>query len=78
MNYLIRVIALTVIVTAPAAAQKLVDPATVAPEYREAAEHRRAVQMKQRECSLKADLTRVLVRDRPAFVVKCMDADAGK
>ena len=78
MNYLIRVIALTVIVTAPAAAQKLVDPATVAPEYREAAEHRRAEQMKQRECSLKADLAKVMVRDRPSFVLKCIDADASK
>ena len=78
MNYLIRVIALTVIVTAPAAAQKLVDPATVAPEYREAAEHRRAEQMKQRECSLKADLAKVMARDRPSFVLKCMDADASK
>ena len=78
MNYLIRVIALTVILTAPAAAQKLVDPATVAPEYREAAEHRRAEQMKQRECSLKADQAKVMVRDRPSFVLKCMDADASK
>jgi len=78
VNYLIRVIALTVIVTAPAAAQKLVDPATVAPEYREAAEHRRAEQMKQRECSLKADLAKVMVRDRPSFVLKCIDADASK
>jgi len=70
VNYLIRVIALTVILTAPAAAQKLVDPATVAPEYREAAEHRRAEQMKQRECSLKADQAKVMVRasDQPSLL----------
>ncbi len=82
MICLIRIIAATTIVTtpvlSPVLAQKLVDPTTVAPEYRDAAEHRRAEQMKQRECNLKADLAKVLVRDRAAFVLKCLEADASK
>ncbi len=76
MTYLIRLIATVIFLTTPAFAQKLVDPATVAPEYRDAAEQRRAEQMKQRECGLKADLAKVLVRDRAAFVLKCLEADA--
>ena len=78
MNYLMCVLALTILVATPAAAQKLVDPKTVAPEYRDAAEHRRAEQIKQRECSLKADLAKVLVRDRTTFLLKCLEADASK
>ncbi len=78
MISLIRMMAVAIAFTTPAFAQKLVDPTKVAPEYREAAEHRRAEQMKQRECGLKADLAKVLLRDRTAFVLKCMDADAGK
>jgi len=35
----------------PSFAQKIVDPNAVAPEYREAAEKRRAEQIKQRECA---------------------------
>ncbi len=54
-------------------AQKLVDPATVAPEYREAAEKRRAEQLRQRGCSQKADAGRVLPRDRTAYLNRCLD-----
>jgi hypothetical protein len=79
VNHLIGVVATSLILVAPVFAQKLVDPAAVAPEYRDAAEHRRAEQLKQRNCGLKADQARVLMRDRAAFVLKCMDsADAGK
>jgi hypothetical protein len=78
VNRLIRTISIAIVFTTPALAQKLVDPTTVAPEYREAAEHRRAEQVRQRECSLKADLAKVQVRDRTAFVLKCLEADAGK
>ena len=79
MNHLIGVVATSLILVTPVFAQKLVDPAAVAPEYRDAAEHRRAEQLKQRNCGLKADQARVLMRDRAAFVLKCMDsADAGK
>jgi hypothetical protein len=63
----------------PVFAQKLVDPAAVAPEYREAAEHRRAEQLKQRDCGRRADQAKILMRDRAAFMLKWMDeAKAGK
>lgn len=55
------------------AAEKLVDPNTVAPEYRAVAEKRRAEQIKLFECSRKADAAKVLRRDRAAFVSECLD-----
>ena len=57
----------------PAIAQKLVDPSNVAPEYREAAEKRRAEQLRQRECLHKADADKVLPRDRTAYLNRCLD-----
>jgi hypothetical protein len=54
-------------------AEKLVDPNTVAPEYRAIAEKRRAEQIKLFECSRKADTARILRRDRAAFVSECLD-----
>ena len=74
MNILIRTAAIIFLFTIPAFAQKLVDPATVAPEYRELAEKRHAEQVRQRNCALKADLAKVSVRDRTAFLMKCLDA----
>lgn len=59
----------------PTFAQKLVDPNAVAPEYREAAEKRRAEQVTQRECAHKADVAKVLPRDRTAHIIKCLAAD---
>jgi hypothetical protein len=56
----------------PAFAQRLVDPATVAPEFREAAEKRRAEQLKQRECHQKADAEKVSPRDRTSFLAHCI------
>jgi hypothetical protein len=53
-------------------AQKLVDPTKVAPEYREAAEQRRAEQIKQRECMQKAQKEKILVRERTAFLSDCL------
>jgi hypothetical protein len=53
--------------------QKLVDPKSVAPEFREAAEKRRAEQIKLIECSKKADHAKVLPRDRTAFVSGCLE-----
>jgi hypothetical protein len=64
------------IFTEPGFAQKLVDPNSVAPEYREAAEKRRAEQIKQRECVHKADEAKVLPRDRPAHITKCLAEDS--
>ena len=50
----------------PAPAQKLVDPASVAPEYREAAEKRRA------------ELEKIMPRERTSFLVHCLESDDGK
>jgi hypothetical protein len=54
-------------------AQKLVDPDKVAPEYRAAAEKRRAEQMKQMDCAHKADEAKVLPRDRITFLQQCLN-----
>ena len=54
-------------------AQKLVDPNSVAPEYRAVAEKRRAEQLKLFECSKKADAAKVLRRDRAAYIDECLD-----
>lgn len=56
-----------------AVAEKLVDPGAVAPEYRAAAEKRRAEQLRLFQCSKKADDAKVLRRDRAAFVNACLD-----
>ena len=64
---------------APAArAQMLVDPAKVAPEYREAAEKRRAEQLRQRECARRADADKILPRDRTAYLNQCLETMAAK
>jgi hypothetical protein len=55
-------------------AQKLVDPDSVAPAFRAAAEKRRAEQLKLNECSKKANVAKVLVRDRAAFITTCLDS----
>jgi hypothetical protein len=57
----------------PAFAQKLVDPTNVAPEHREAALKRRAEQIRQRDCAHKADVLKVLPRDRTAYLNQCLD-----
>jgi hypothetical protein len=72
----IRVMFISFILTVPALAQKLVDPSTVAPEYREAAEKRRAEQIRQRDCAHKADVEKVMPRERTAFLLQCLEADA--
>jgi hypothetical protein len=54
-------------------AQKLVDPDKVAPEYRGAAEKRRAEQLKILQCSKKADEAKVPKRDRAAHISECID-----
>jgi hypothetical protein len=55
------------------ALEKLVDPNTVAPEYRDAAEKRRAEQIKLYQCSKKADEAKVPRRDRVPFINECLD-----
>jgi hypothetical protein len=54
-------------------AEKLVDPNSVAPEFREVAEKRRAEQIKLSECTKKAGEAKVLRRDRARFVGQCLD-----
>ena len=54
-------------------AEKLVDPNSVAPEYREQAEKRRAEQVKLFQCAKKADEAKVLRRDRTAFINQCAE-----
>ena len=62
--------------TEPGFAQKLVDPNAVAPEYREAALKRRAEQIQIMECKRKADVAKVLPRDRAAHINRCLEAGA--
>ncbi len=52
--------------------QKLVEPNAVAPEYREAAERRRAEQIAQLECRQKANVAKILPRDRTAYIIQCL------
>jgi hypothetical protein len=72
----IQVTLVSLALTAPALAQKLVDPSTVAPEYKEAAEKRRAEQIRQRDCAKKADTAKVLPRERTAFLLHCLEVAA--
>jgi hypothetical protein len=76
LNSIVSVTLLSLILAAPAFAEKLVDPTSVAPEYRDAAEKRRAEQIKQRECATKADVERVTPRGRTAFLLQCLEADS--
>jgi hypothetical protein len=59
-------------------AQKLVDPNKVAPEYHEAAEKRRAEQIRQLVCAHKADVEKILARERTAFLIHCLESAAGE
>ncbi|MCP3370757.1 hypothetical protein [Bradyrhizobium cajani] len=78
MKSFIFVAAIALLATAPARSQALVDPSKVAPEYREAAEKRRAEQLRQRECAQKAELEKVLPRDRTAYLNHCLETMAAK
>ncbi len=78
MRHFIFIGAVALLATVPAHAQTLVDPNKVAPEYREAAEKRRAEQLRQRECASQADREKVLPRDRTAFLNHCLETMAAK
>lgn len=78
MNLFIRFAIISLLLTTSVSAQKLVDPTAVAPEYREAAEKRRAEQIKERECAHKADIAKILPRERTAFLLQCLETDAVK
>jgi hypothetical protein len=70
--------AATLLLSPMAKAQPLVDPSKVAPEYREAAEKRRAEQLRQRECMKKAEDDKVMPRERTAYLNQCLEALAAK
>jgi len=78
LHLFIRLTVISLLLTTSVSAQKLVDPAAVAPEYRDAAEKRRAEQIKQRECAHKADIAKILPRERTAFLLQCLETDAVK
>lgn len=78
MKATLIVVAIALFAVPTARAQFLVDPSKVAPEHREAAEKRRAEQLRQRECAQKADIEKVLPRDRTAFLNQCLDNLAAK
>ncbi len=62
----------------PARAQKIVDPKTVAPEFREAAEKRHAEQLKLIECNNTAKIAKIPPRDIAQYVAECFDKSAEK
>ncbi|MGL5168378.1 MAG: hypothetical protein ACRC9K_21045 [Afipia sp.] len=63
---------------APARADKIVDPRTVAPEFREAAEKRHAEQVKLIECNNAARSAKIPQRDLAKYVGDCFDKPADK
>jgi peroxiredoxin family protein len=71
-------LAATTVSSLPARAQKLVDPKTVAPEFREAAEKRHAEQVKLIECNNAAKVAKIQKRDMAQFVAECFDKPAEK
>jgi hypothetical protein len=78
MKHLLAAALFSLLIASPSSAQRLVDPTKVAPEFREAAEKRRAEQIKQQECAHKADTEKVIARDRTAFLIQCLESDSGK
>ena len=71
-SFLHIIVAGTFLLSPPAFAQKLVDPDKVPPEHREAAIKRRAEQIRQIDCAKKADVAKVLPRDRTAHISQCL------
>lgn len=71
-------LALTAFGGTPVRADKIVDPKTVAPEFREAAEKRQAEQLKLIECNNAAKAAKIQKRDLPQFVAECFDKPAEK
>ena len=63
--------------TGPSLAQ-IVDPNSVAPEFRDAAEKRRAEQIRVVECNRKANESKVLPRDRTAYLNHCLETAGEK
>ncbi|HEX7791053.1 MAG TPA: hypothetical protein VF467_11075 [Afipia sp.] len=62
----------------PARADKMVDPRTVAPEFREAAERRHAEQLRLIECNTAARAAKIQPRDLAKYVGDCFDKPVEK
>ncbi len=77
MKYIVAAL-VSISITSSSLAQRLVDPSKVAPEFREAAEKRRAEQIRQHDCAHRADAEKVIARERTAFLLQCLEAYAGK
>jgi hypothetical protein len=75
---IVRAVLISLCLTTTVHAQKLVDPTKVAPEFREAAEKRRAEQIRQQDCAKKADGEKVMLRERTAFINRCLETVEGK
>ena len=78
MKHFIPAVLFSIAIATPAPAQRIVDPATVAPEFREAAEKRRAEQIRQRDCAQKADAEKIIPRERTAFLIHCLESAEAK
>ncbi len=78
MRHFCTALLFALLIASPSTAQRLVDPSKVAPEFREAAEKRRAEQIKQMECAHKADAEKVIARERTTFLLQCLEAEPGK
>lgn len=76
--FIFFVFAVALCVVTHSSAQKLVDPAAVAPEYRAAAEKRSAEQIRQQDCAHKADAEKILPRERTAFLIQCLESAEAK
>ena len=78
MKNFIPAVLFSIAIATPAPAQRIVDPANVAPEFREAAEKRRAEQIRQRDCAQKADAEKIIPRERTAFLIHCLESAEAK
>jgi hypothetical protein len=78
MSMIFCAVLISLLFATNAYSQTLVDPSKVAPEYREAAEKRRAEQIRQIDCAKKAETEKVLPRDRNEFLNHCLEIEAAK
>ena len=78
MKHLFLAVLFSIATISPATTQKLVDPTKVAPEFREAAEKRRAEQIRQLDCARKADAAKVIARERTAYLIQCLETASVK
>ena len=78
MRHFVVAALFSLLIVSPVSAQKLVDPTKVAPEFREAAEKRRAEQIRQLDCAHKADAEKVIPRERTAYLIQCLETASVK